>query len=254
MRNNGFKNEYDFVKYFNNKYLKDFDLNSKEFLIDLFDGNIDNSERIICYKNKLPQKTDIFIKFKNYTKGVSLKCGKNNSVDQETIDEFKKYLADIGIPYKVIEYYVSFHFGYKRNNDGTRDLNTRLSSEEYRKIYQDELDVFNKYINKSKIIIGMVDRFVIRGRNSNYDIDALISGTPENYVWINKYDLYDLFLSKKNINFDTPHISCLIIGPKSRGLTELKKSWERYSVCIKWLNPGEDIKKFKKIVKNNRTY
>ena len=45
----------------------------------------------------------------------------------------------------------------------------------------------------------MVDRFVIRGRNSKYDIDALICGTPDKYVWINKYDLYDLFFRQKNV-------------------------------------------------------
>ena len=69
-------------------------------------------------------------------------------------------------------YYLSFHYGYRRNSDGTRDYSKKLSSEDYRLLYQDEVDIFNKYINKTKIIIEMVDRFVIRGRNSKYDIDV----------------------------------------------------------------------------------
>ena len=61
MRNNGFKNERDFVNFFNKKYLYEFDSNTQEFLTNIFDGTIDNSEPIICYKNKELQKADIFI-------------------------------------------------------------------------------------------------------------------------------------------------------------------------------------------------
>ncbi len=35
-----------------------------------------------------------------------------------------------------------------------------------------KLIYFNKFINKTKIIVSLVDRFIIRGRNSDYDIDA----------------------------------------------------------------------------------
>ena len=51
--------------------------------------------------------------------------------------------------------------------------------------------IFNNHLNKTMIIIDMVDRFIVRGRNSDYDIDFLICGTVEDYVWISKYDLYD---------------------------------------------------------------
>ena len=41
MRNNGFKNERDFVNFFNKKYLYEFDSNTQEFLTNIFDGTID---------------------------------------------------------------------------------------------------------------------------------------------------------------------------------------------------------------------
>ena len=34
----------------------------------------------------------------------------------------------------------------------------------------------------------------MRGRNSDYDIDVLICETADDYVWIKKYDLYDLIM------------------------------------------------------------
>lgn len=51
----------------------------------------------------------------------------------EPIQEFKRYLGNIGIPYKVIDKYVSYHYGYKKNNDGTSDFSNQLNSEQYSK-------------------------------------------------------------------------------------------------------------------------
>ena len=88
----------------------------------------------------------------------------------------------MGIPYKIIDKYVDYQYGYIRDDNGKIDNSKRLSSEEYKQIYQDEIDIFNNAINKTKIIIDMTDRFIIRGRNSDYDIDALVCGTVNDYV------------------------------------------------------------------------
>lgn len=180
--NYGYQNEYDFVELFNNKYLFELNSNSQEFLKDLFGDVIDNSEPIKSWKNKMVQKADIFIKYKNHIKNISLKCGNSNSMHHEQIQEFKRYLGNIGIPYKIIDKYVDYHYGYAIDDKGRKDFSRRLSSEEYKKKYQDEIKIFNKYINKTKIIVDMIDRFIIRGRNSNYDIDALVCGTIDDYV------------------------------------------------------------------------
>lgn len=82
-------------------------------------------------------------------------------------------------------------------------------------MYQQNLDEFNASINKTRIIVDMIDRFIIRGRNSDYDIDALVCGKTNDYVWIKKYDIFDLILSKRNFEFTSLHIACLTIGPKN---------------------------------------
>jgi hypothetical protein len=193
------------------------------------------------------QKTDIFIKYKNYIKNISLKCGHSNSIHHEQIQEFRRFLEKLGIPYKEIEYYVSYHYGYGRTKEGKTDYSTVYSSEDYKKIYQNELDIFNESINKTKIIMEMIDRFIIRGRNSDYDIDALICGTIDEYVWIMKYDLYDLILSKRCLEYTSPHIACITIGPKKRNLDGTSKNVkDRYLVCARWNFIKEDIIEFKK--------
>lgn len=245
--NYGYQNEYDFVTLFNQKYLYELDCNSQNFLKDLFGDVIDESEPIRCWKNKMVQKADIFIKYKNYIKGVSLKCGRSNSVHHEQIQEFKRYLGNIGIPYKVIDYYISYHYGYIKNENGDIDYSIVLSSDEYKKYYQSEIDIFNTYINKTKIIVDMIDRFIVRGRNSDYDIDAFLCGTVDDYVWILKYELYDLILSKRSLNFTSPHVACMTIGPKKRNLNgDSKNIRDKYLICVRWNFIKEDILNFKK--------
>lgn len=244
---NGIQNEYDFVELFNNKCIKDLDSNSQKFLIELFNKELENDEKIKSWKNKCMQKADIFIKYKNIIKSVSLKCGNSNSVHHESIEDFKRYLEELQIPYKIINYYTSYHYGYRRDANGELDFSKSLSSDEYKSLYQDEIDLFNKEINKTKIIINMIDRFIIRGRNSDYDIDALVCGTVDNYVWISKYDLYDLILSKRCLDFTSPHIACLTIGPKKRNLDRNSNyAKERYVVCVRWNYIKESILDFKK--------
>ena len=244
--NYGFQNEYDFVKLFNNKYLYELDNDSQLFLSELFDSKIDNDERIISWKNRDVQKTDIFIKHKNYIKNISLKCGNSNSMHHERLQEFKRYLEKLGIPYATVDKYVSYHYGYMKDSNGGTDYSKILSSEEYKQLYQSDIDIFNNAINKTRIIVDMIDRFIIKGNNSDYDIDALIFGTVGNYVWVMRDDIYDLILANRCNEYTSPHIACMTIGPKKRNINgDSKNIKDRYIVCIRWNFIKENIIDFK---------
>ena len=245
INNYGYQNEYDFVELFNNKHYYELDENSRNFLDDIFGSIMDNSEIIISWKNKVAQKTDIFIKYKNQIRNVSLKCGNSNSVHAENIQDFKRYLEKLCIPYNVIDKYISYHYGYMKDENGRTDFSKQLDSDGYKELYQSEIDIFNSYINKTRIIIDMIDRFIVRGKNSDYDIDVLVSGRIDDYVWIKKYDLYDLILSLRDSNHTSPHIACMTIGPKKRNLNrDSKNSKERFQVCIRWNFIRESIEVF----------
>ena len=248
--NYGYQNEYDFVNLFNNKYFNELDDNAKLFLKELF-VDITDDALIKSWKNKAPQKTDIFIKINNNIKGISLKCGNSNSMHQESIQDFKRYLENLGIPYSVIDKYISYHYGYARDNGGKTNFSKLLSAEEYKNLYQNELNIFNKYINKTRIIVDMIDRFIVHGRNADYDIDALICGTIDDFVWLMKDDIYDLILSKRCMNYTSPHIACLTIGPKKRNLDGNSNNWkERYIICARWNFIKQDIIDYKNVVKS----
>lgn len=242
--NYGYQNEYDFITLFNDKYFYELDEKSRLFLKELFGNSVDLESKIQAWKNKTNQKTDIYIRHKNYIKGISLKCGRNNSIHTESIQDFERYLKQLSIPYKTIDKYVSYHYGYKRDEYGNTDYSQLLNAEEYKQLYQNEIDIFNDSINKTRIIIDMVERFILIGRNSDYSVDALISGTVDDYVWIMKDDLYDLILSKRNWSFTSPHAACMIIGPKKRCISGDNNFKDRYLVSVKWNSIKEDIVDF----------
>lgn len=244
--NYGYQNERDFVDLFHDRYLSELDDNSQKFLKELFGDVIDNSELIQCWKNRMTQKTDFFIKYKNYVKCISLKSGKSNSVHSEAIQDFKQYLIKLDVPYYIIEYYMSYHYGYQRDETGHPDYSKPLSAEEYKQLYQPEIDQFNQYINQTRIIVDMIDRFLVRGKNSDYDIDALVYGTVSDYVWILKYDLYDLILNNRREDLTSPHVACMTIGPKKRNLYgSSSHDKDRYLISVRWNFILENIISFR---------
>lgn len=241
--NKGYLNEKEFVESLNEKYIKDLSKNMQDFIYDIFE-NINAYDKVVCWKNSANQKADFFIKIGNFVKGVSLKLGHDNSIHGESIQNFKMFLADLDIPYKVIEYYKKYHYGLKIND---KKIVGKYTAEEYKKEHLEDLMILNKYLNRTRTIISCVDKFLVRGTNSKYDIAALISGTPEKFVWINKYDLYDLVLSHKNDYTTSPHIGNLIIQPKIRNISGTSKNpGEIHIVQLKWYWIFEDIESFKK--------
>ena len=66
------------------------------------------------------------------------------------------------------------------------------------------------------------------------------------YVWIKKYDICDLILSNRCLEFTSPHIACMTIGPKKRCLNGMTNNIrDKYIVCIRWNFIREVIIKFK---------
>ena len=62
-----------------------------------------------------------------------------------------------------------------------------------------------------------------------------------------KYDIYDLVLSKRCLNFTSPHIACMTLGPKKRNIDGISNNrGDRSVVCARWNNLSEDIINFKK--------
>lgn len=187
----GINNEIEFVNYLNNK--KIFELNPMfySFIKDLF-IDLNNEYIITCWKNTKPQKTDIFICINNTTKNISIKKGIKNSVHVERISDFVHFLIENNIDREIIIEYLKYQYADGTTN-GTGKI--RLSATEYKKSYQNKIDLINKHFNKKDIIENAINRFILKGKNSDEEIDTIIYEIVEDFIWIKSEDI------KKNNNF-----------------------------------------------------
>ena len=83
----GYKNEYEFRDYLNNRLVK----NLNPLFWDLFEtlyGKLTGEEIIYARINPKKQKSDLFVTISGITKGISIKKGIKNSVHTETIYSF----------------------------------------------------------------------------------------------------------------------------------------------------------------------
>ena len=239
--NDGIKNEINFVKELNGKKVCELNPMFSDLINNLFDCS--GNEKIICFKNDKPQKADIFIMINSIKKAVSIKMGAKNSVHVERISDFIHFLICNGVPRDIVIKYLEYHYA-----DGTRNgsgLN-RLSVEEYKKKYNDEVLSINAIFNKNDILLKSINRFIIRGKNADFDIDALIYGETNDFLWITKDDIKKIILSKINLNSTGVHFGCLSCQPKTRNLNyNPKYEKDRFCVQIKWFSLFDDIIEYK---------
>ena len=247
---NGIENEYNFVLLFNNKKVCELDPISSDLIHHIF--NIKNEESIIkCWRNHLPQKSDILIKIENHMRGISIKKGIKNSVHVEGISHFVEFLKEENIPNDIINEYLLFHFADGTTN-GTGKI--RISTEDYKIHNQDKIDKINVYFNNPQFIKKAINRFIIRGNNSDYPINALIYGEPDDYIWIDTFEIKNIILSYYDNQSSGIHIGSLQVQPKNRCLNyNYKYIKDRFCVQIKWYNLFDNYMEYK-YKKTNHLY
>ena len=235
---NGFYNEIEFVNKLNNKKYSQLEYKLKLFIEDLY-GNINKDSKIKCYKNNNLQKYDIFIKVDDIIKRISIKKGVKNSVHTEPISEFIHLLIENKMPRNLIISFLKYHYADGTINGVGED---RMKIEDYKKSHQQEIDKINEFINQEHIIINVIERFIIKGRNSNESIDAIIYGVPEDFIWIKRNDIYKVLLSKRKVYSTAIHFSSLIYQPLNRCINRNPKyEKDRFISQIKWYSLCDDI-------------
>ena len=234
----GKQNEYEFVHYLNNKKVNELNPMFQELIEYLFPYCSEN-DKIVCWLNKYPQKSDILIKINNLIKGISIKKGSKNSVHVERITNFIHFLIKCGINRNIIIKYLRYHYA-----DGTtngKGLN-RISAKEYNQKYKQDIDDINLFFNTKDILSKITNRFVLKGNNSQYQIEALIYGEVNDFLWISKQDIIDIIMSKINYYSTGIHFGPLSVQPKARCLNfNPLYEKDRFCVQIKWFNLHDDI-------------
>lgn len=234
----GSDNEFEFVKYLNGKKISELNPMFGELIYQLFPLEKPNSI-IKSWRNHHNQKSDIFIKINDKMKGISIKKGIKNSIHVERISDFIHFLIENKIDKEMVIEYLKYHYADgSTNGKGLK----RLSVEEYKKNNQCSIDKINKVFNNEKILKEAIERFVIKGNNSDYYIDAIICGEVDDFIWATKDDIKNIILSKKNIYSTGVHFGPLTCQPKNRCLNyNPKYEKDRFCVQLKWYNLFDDI-------------
>ena len=237
-KSSGYQNETDFINNLNNKKIKNLSYNLQLFIKDLYENTNSESE-VISYKDYKKKKFDIIIKIDNRIKRISIKKGIKNSVHSEPISEMIHFLIKNKMPKHMTINFLKYHYADGSTN-GTG--NDRISADDYKKKYQDEIDEINIFLNKKEILKKAIDRFVINGRNSIYKIDAILYGVPNDFIWIKRDDIYKILLTKINEYSTSIHFSHLTYQPMNRCLNHNPKYEKcRFISQIKWYNISDDI-------------
>ena len=234
----GKNNEYEFVKYLNGKRISELNPMFRDLIDELFPNQPPNST-IKSWKNHYKEKSDIFIKINEKMKGISVKKGYKNSVHVERISDFIHFLIENNVDREIVIEYLKYHYA-----DGTTNGkgNKRISVEEYKKENQPKIDKINKVLNDEKIIKKAINRFITRGKNTDYFISAIIYGEVDDFIWATKEQIEEIILSKKDVYSSAVHFGALTCQPKNRCLN-YNPLYEknRFCVQIKWYNIFDDI-------------
>lgn len=234
----GYENEDEFASYLNGKKVGEVNPIFQDLLYKLY-GKLQTDDVIKCWVNMDKRKADIYIKINNYVRGVSIKKGVKNSVHTEHIDDFINLLDSIGINEEVKTEFLKYHYA-----DGTVDGKgkVRISSKEYRSKYQNKVNLINENLNNPKYIDTFISRFVTKGNRAAYDIDAIIYGVIDDFIWITRDEIKYIIRKHLSDDISSLHISCLTIQPMGRNLTWNEKcEYARRHVQIKWYNLADQI-------------
>ena len=218
-----FKNEYDICNELNNKKVHELNQMYRAFIEDLY-RNVNENDIQKCIVDHTKKKYDIIIKKNKIKKKISIKKGIKNSVHVEGISSFIHFLIENNISKNSVIEYLKYHYADRTTNGS--EIN-RLSANEYKQAHQEEIYNLNKELNKKQILLKAIYRFVIKGKLSDKNIDAIIFGTKNDFLWIKKEEI---ILSKKDVYSTGVHFGPLSIQPMDRCLNHNEK-YEKKILC-----------------------
>ena len=163
--NSGFRIEVDIRTEINRKRFGEITSPIRD-VISKIDPKVEKSDVFTAVKKEgagLAKKTDLFV-YKNESKfcNLSVKSGSGNSVHQENIYEFVKFLEKSGAPQEQIHALLFYHWG-DGTIDGTGPIDKRLNGAKIKQQYPETIAnlqiLFNDYKHGivCRALLGKVD-------------------------------------------------------------------------------------------------
>lgn len=232
--NKGIFNEYAFAKALDQKRVKELNFQFQDLLYNLF-NDLKENDNIECWKSKFNEKADIKIRINDNIKGISIKMGESNSVHQEHINSISNYLLGIGMNNEIVEKLRSYILG---NINGKQ-----VNAKEYKLLKKDEILEIKNSLADFYVKTCLIIRFLFKGKESQiYDADAIIHGTPKNFLWASKSEILKYLVAYPDGKTINVKIGPLFIQTRNRNLKNRinAKQNEEY-IQVKWYNLRKDL-------------
>lgn len=238
--NTGRSFEEDFVRMIDGHTHKDFNINIKHTLKEMF-GYYEEDE--VFHAGIVPgyQKPDIYIEYKGDRKYISLKTGSAEVINEEDLKKFINYLREWGISKRTIKTFLYYHFG-----DGTLDGSgaKRYNWLEYRLKLSEDIKLMNEELNARKSFVkDFVDRCLFRGpKEGSIPADYIYFGTLEYGSLCSKKQVMRHIENRTWSFMDNPHIGPIQFRPHARYIDkEIKNERYRWQVMFWWANLQRDL-------------
>lgn len=206
--NDGLQNEINIVEAYNGKHIEELTKNQKE-IVEVI-GDFDDDALIKAKKIKGTFKPDIEFEIENSTSMISVKKGTSNSIHQENVSTFLDYCTEY-LDMSDLEKNSLLYFLYGDGTlDGTGDISDRLSGNEVKKVYAEQIAIVNNFF--SNHVYDLAERFLVTGRygkDNFYKADYLYHGDEVDAVMcpLNNYALE--YISKISLSGSKG----LVVGP-----------------------------------------
>ena len=239
---NGYQNEVNFAAEINKKKYCDLNDNMKNFIKFIF-NDVKNDDVLECKRYKAKCKADVYIKLNNVIKRISIKSGMRVSVHAEPINDFILFLKSINISNNILKYLLLYHYG-DFTTDGSG--NVRLSASELKERYENEIRIFNKYVNYRNIIKKVIIRCLFNGKSNINTADYIYYGYVPNGIYASREEIIDYFCNNIVSTIKAPHFSYLIYQNWNRNIIyNTKIESHRYYSQFKWPTIEEDLIKIR---------
>lgn len=250
----GFRNEINIEKCLDFKLFEELNPNLQHFMMDVFKGYSLKGKRIHAIRCRVNVKPDFYLHVDDIPKEVyvSVKKGSGNSVHQENLESFVRFLMTLGATEDVISSLKLFHYG-DETTDNTGE--NRRSASQFVSEFPDVIIAPNDFFSQQRVMDAVIERAVFSGAIAGAPrAEYVYHGTAYSGVWASRDEIYD-------------YIHEMLIGENRRGINvgpltyqvwnrnlnrRLEAERKREQMQFKWTNMCDILKEITSLRKANK--
>lgn len=225
----GFDNENEFIEHFNKaNTFEELNNNLQKVVLKVNTGKIPN--KIGAKKYGGANKADLSILLDDKEFSVSVKKGSGNSLHQEPVEEFIKFLKNEIEDNESIFNDIRFFIWGDLTYDGSGKIIDRMSGSELKKNYIERVNNIQRYFDNHKE--KLINRFIIEGVVSKTKAEFLLYGNVIDCVIVSEDKVFQF---AKNIAKNPISIGVLTFQAWNRNITgrhDMEK--RRGQIQLKW--------------------